>query len=78
MVKVCIPLAVAEFSSSLRNSHHPSEGTCVARASCWVPDDVAVVGQAVQQGRGHLGIAEHAGPFGKRQIGGDHHAGTRV
>ena len=37
-------------------------------------DDVAVVGQVVQQRRGHLGIAEHAGPLDERQVGGDHHA----
>ena len=34
-------------------------------------DDVAVVGQAVEKSGGHLGVAEHAGPFTERQIGGD-------
>lgn len=34
-------------------------------------DDVAVVRQAVEQGRGHLGVAEHARPFAKGQVGGD-------
>ena len=37
-------------------------------------DDVAVVGQAVQQGCCQFGIAEHAGPLSKRQVRGDHHA----
>ena len=36
--------------------------------------DVAVVGQPVQQRRGHLGVAEHAGPFGEAQVGSDRHA----
>ena len=34
-------------------------------------DDVAMVGQAVEQRGRHLGIAEHAGPFAEREIGGD-------
>ncbi len=34
-------------------------------------DDVAVVGQAVEHGGGHLGIAEHLGPVGEGQVGGD-------
>ena len=41
-------------------------------------DDVAVVGQPIQQGGGHLGVAEHARPFGEAQVGGDHHAGVFV
>ena len=34
-------------------------------------EDVAVMRQAVEQRRRHLGIAEHAGPFAERQIGRD-------
>ena len=34
-------------------------------------EDVAVMRQAVEQCRCHLGIAEHAGPFAERQIGRD-------
>ena len=34
-------------------------------------DDVAVVGDPVEHGRGHLGIAEHLGPFAEAEIGGD-------
>ena len=34
-------------------------------------DDVAMVRQPVEQGRGHLRIAEHAGPFAEGEIGGD-------
>jgi hypothetical protein len=38
--------------------------------------DMAVVGQPVQQRRSQLGIAKDAGPLGKDQVGGDHHAGV--
>ena len=31
-------------------------------------DDVAVVGQPIEQSGGHLGIAEHAGPFAEGQV----------
>jgi len=34
-------------------------------------DDVAVVGQAIEQRGGHLCIAEHAGPFAEGEIRGD-------
>ena len=34
-------------------------------------EDVAVVGDAVQQGRGHLGISEYLHPLGEVEIGGD-------
>ena len=34
-------------------------------------DDVAMVSQAVEQRGGHLGVAEHAGPFTEGEIGGD-------
>src|SRR5438552_19106501 len=34
-------------------------------------DDVAVVGQAVEQRGRHLGVAEHTGPFAEGEIGGD-------
>ena len=48
----------------------------VAIVACF--QNMAVVGQAVQQGRSHLGVAKHAGPFAKAQVGGDHHAGAFV
>jgi len=36
-------------------------------------DDVAVMGQAVEEWGGHLGVAEHARPLAKGQVGvGDH------
>jgi len=41
-------------------------------------DDVAVMGQPVQERRGHLGVAEDAGPFPEGEVGGDHHAGVLV
>ena len=34
-------------------------------------DDVAVVGQAIEQGGRHLGITEDARPFTKGKVGGD-------
>ena len=34
-------------------------------------DDLAVVGETVELRGGHLGIAEHAGPFAKGQVGSD-------
>ena len=41
-------------------------------------DDVAVVGQPIEQRGGHLGIAEHARPFAEGEIGGDDDRGTFV
>jgi hypothetical protein len=40
--------------------------------------DVAVVSQAVEQCGRHLCIAEHAGPFTEREIGGDDDGGALV
>ncbi len=40
--------------------------------------DVAVMREAVEQGRGHLCVAEHGGPLGEVEIGGDHHARVLV
>ena len=40
--------------------------------------DVAMVGEAVQQRGSHLGVAEDARPFGKRQVGGNQHAGVFI
>ena len=34
--------------------------------------------EAVEQRRGHLGIAEHAGPFREAQVGSDNDAGALV
>jgi hypothetical protein len=41
-------------------------------------DDVAVMGQPVEQRGRHLGIAEHARPFAERQVGGDDDGGALV
>jgi hypothetical protein len=41
-------------------------------------DDIAMVGQAVEQRGGHLGIAEHAGPFAESEVGGDNDRGAFV
>ncbi len=32
-----------------------------------------MMGDAIEQRGGHLGIAEHGGPFAERQVGGDDH-----
>ncbi len=40
--------------------------------------DIAVVGDAIQQGRGHLGIAKNRHPFGKGQIRGHDQRGLLV
>ena len=37
-----------------------------------------MMGQAIEQSRGHLRIAEHARPFAKGEIGGDDHRGPLV
>ena len=36
------------------------------------------MGEAVEQGRGHLGVAEDGGPFTEAQVGGDDDAGALV
>jgi hypothetical protein len=41
-------------------------------------DDVAVVCQAIEHGGGHLGVAEHLGPIGEGEIGGDQQRGVFV
>jgi hypothetical protein len=41
-------------------------------------DNVAVVGQAIEQCGGHLGIAEHAGPFTEGEVRGDDDRGPLV
>ena len=39
-------------------------------------DDIAVVREAVEQRRRHLGVAEHARPFAEGEIGGDDERGA--
>ena len=34
-----------------------------------------MVGDAIKERGGHLGIAEHGGPFAEREVGGDDDAG---
>jgi hypothetical protein len=41
-------------------------------------DDVAVMGQSIQQSGGQLGVDKHAAPFRERQIGGNDDAGSLV
>ena len=40
-------------------------------------DDVTMVGQPVEHGGGHFGVAEHQRPIGECQIGGDKQRGAR-
>ena len=41
-------------------------------------ENVAVMGEAIEQGGCHLGVAEHPGPLAEAQIGGDDGAGALV
>jgi hypothetical protein len=41
-------------------------------------DDVAVMREAIKQGRGHLGVSKDGGPFSEGEIGGDHYGGALV
>ena len=41
-------------------------------------DDIAVMGDAIEHGRGHFGVAEHGGPFSEGEIGGDDDRGLFV
>ena len=40
--------------------------------------DVAVVGEAVEKCRGHLGITEYASPFTEAEVSGDDHTGLLI
>ena len=57
---------------------------CCSGASLEAPalvsglDDVAVVREAVEEGGGHLGIAEDARPFAEGEVGGDDYRGALV
>lgn len=39
-------------------------------------EDVAVMGEAIEQGSGHLGTAEDAKPFAEAEVRCDHDAGA--
>ena len=41
-------------------------------------DDVAMVGQTIQQRRSHLGVTEDGWPFAEVEIGGDDHRGLLI
>ena len=41
-------------------------------------DDLAMVGEPIEQRGGHLGVAEYGGPFAERQVGGDDDRGPFV
>ena len=40
--------------------------------------DVAMMREAVEQRRGHLGVAEHGGPLAEGEVGGDDDGGPLV
>src|SRR5208283_4339650 len=52
----------------------------VLEAPALVPglDDVAMVGEAIEQRGGHFWVAEHSRPFAEGEIGGDQDRGTLV
>ena len=39
-------------------------------------ENVAVMGEPIEQRGCHFGVAKHAGPFGKAEIGGDDDTGV--
>ena len=41
-------------------------------------DDLAMVGQPIEQRSGHLGVAEHAGPFAESEVRGDDDRGPLI
>jgi hypothetical protein len=53
---------------TIRASHGPSGAIFEAPAFVAGFDDIAVVREAIEQGRGHLGIAEDARPFAEGEI----------
>src|SRR4029077_17893912 len=61
-------------------SRNPRHSGAVLEAPAVVAglDDVAMMGEAIEQGRGHLRIAEHARPFAKGQVCRDDHRSALV
>jgi hypothetical protein len=43
-----------------------------------VSRNMTTMGQAFDESRRHLGVAEDTGPFAEAEVGGDHHAGPLV
>jgi hypothetical protein len=41
-------------------------------------NDIAVMGQAIEQRGCHLGVAEHTGPFSECEVGGDDDGGALI
>ena len=41
-------------------------------------DDLTMMGEPIEESGGHLGIAEHGGPFTEGEIGGDDDRGAFV
>ena len=41
-------------------------------------DDIAVVGEAIEERGGHFGVAKHTRPFAEGEVGGDDDRGSLV
>ena len=41
-------------------------------------EDVAAMGQPIEERGGHLGVTEHCGPLAEAEVRGDDHAGALV
>jgi hypothetical protein len=62
------------FLSGLRRSGAGAEAEAVISGF----EDMTVVGEAIEEGCGHLGVAEHASPLTEAEVGGDDDAGLLV
>ena len=64
---------IRQATRSLRTAAARLASAAVLEAPAVVAglDDVAMVREAVEQRRGHLGVAEDTGPFTEGKIGGD-------
>jgi hypothetical protein len=71
-------------TGTTRGGWGPGRGFCVSGSVLEAPtfvaglDDLAMMGEPVEECRGHLGVAEDGGPFAEGEIGGDDHRGLLV
>ena len=73
----CGPCLNGRYAMILKMVKARSKRTICGRPQIGL-DDVAVMGQPVKERRTHLHLAEDVSPFGKRQVGGDQHAGAFI
>src|SRR5271166_2394018 len=68
------------YSEALRHGTGGGGSASVFEAPAGVAglDDVAVMGQAIEHCGGHPGVAEHLGPIGEGEVGGDQQRGVLV